>query len=97
MFKIHLLRWIEDRMLHKLHGLENVIQWMESDECLRKTLYAKFQADYKPATFQCCSNCGVTISKWEKQTQNDNIRTSTPIDWRLKLRTLLVGDNDETK
>lgn len=96
-FKIYLLRWIESRMLHKLHGLEDVIQWMDSDACLRKTLYAKFQTDYKPATFQCCSNCGVTISKWEKPIQNDNIRTSTPIDWRLKLRTLLIGDPDETK
>lgn len=96
-FKIQLLRWIENRLLHKLHGLENVIQWMESEACLRKTLYAKFQSDYKPAIFQCCSNCGVELSKWEKETYNDNIRASTPSDWGIKLRNLLVGDNNETQ
>ncbi|MHA6251073.1 RecQ family ATP-dependent DNA helicase [Oceanobacillus sp. CAU 1775] len=91
-FYSYLLEWIDARLLHKLRGLNGMIEWIETEDCLRKKLYASFQANYKPAVFQCCSNCGVELSDWENEIDNDDLVSQEINDWTLKLRTLLIGD-----
>lgn len=91
-----LLQWVQQRTIHKQAELQEMIDWVETDLCLRETLYRKFQAGYKEPTFQCCSNCGVDLSDWKPQLSNSSIEENQT-DWRRKLRQILIGDNNEAK
>lgn len=91
-----LIQWIDQRTLHKQAELQEMINWAETDMCLREMLYRKFQAGYKKPIFQCCSNCGINLSAWTPQVVNSRVNESQG-DWHRKLRQLLIGDDNETK
>ncbi len=91
-----LFQWIHERTIHKQAALQEMIDWVETDFCLREMLYRKFQKGYKEPAFQCCSNCGAELTDWKPQLSNNNIEESRS-DWRRKLRQILIGDNNEAK
>lgn len=86
----------ENRYLLKQSKLTEMIEWMNEQHCLRKHLYQNFQHSFQIPTYQCCSNCGFTLSKWRpKQTMNKPNNLST---WEDKLKALLlIGATNETK
>lgn len=91
----HLVKWIQSRSLYKMEELQEMIRWAESDDCLRKQLYKKFQSGYDPPIFECCSNCGIDLEQWEAQALPPSLQED--IDWREKLRKLLLGAEHEAK
>src|SRR5699024_6511909 len=46
----------KERYLFKQTKLNEIIDWINEENCLREQLYKSFQPTYKKALFQCCSN-----------------------------------------
>ena len=92
----YLINWIDNRILHKEQKLQEMIQWAESNLCLREGLYRKFQTGFDEPLFQCCSNCGVDLSEWKPRVSSRNTKNEQ-IDWKTRLRLLLIGEDNETK
>ncbi|WP_240510176.1 RecQ family ATP-dependent DNA helicase [Virgibacillus profundi] len=87
---------IFERSLLKENKLNEIIQWVHEKECLRKHLYKSFQSSYQKPKFQCCSNCGFSISEWEPL-EITNVK-NVELSWENKLKKLLfIGVNDEAK
>lgn len=73
--------------------LNEMINWIHQEECLRKHIYSGFQDGVKTPLYWCCSNCGFTFSEWKPaQTEIHHYQYT----WKNKLRNLLlVGDSDD--
>lgn len=81
-------KWIQSRNSYKKQELEEMIDLVETTACLRETIYKKFQKGYSTPIFQCCSNCGIDLSKWAPSVKPAR---DEEIPWKDKLRKLLVG------
>src|SRR5690625_566044 len=82
------------RLSIKQSKLLEIIEWIKSEECFRKNLYRSFQHSYS-STNQCCNNCGFSLDKWTpvySQQKNNHGQS-----WENKLKSLLIGVNDESK
>ena len=78
----------KERYLFKQTKLNEIIDWIKEENCLREQLYKSFQPTYKKALFQCCSNCGFSFAEWKpKQTI---ITSSKKLSWQEKLKELLL-------
>lgn len=84
----HLVEWIRKRNIHKMQKLGEMVEWVNTVQCLREALYNKFQSGYSQPIFQCCSNCGIELDEWFSEEKPKRVKTE--LDWRLKLRKLLV-------
>lgn len=90
-----LVDWIHQRSIHKNQELQEMIDWAESNTCLRENLYKKFQSGFEQPIFECCSNCGVKLENWKPM--HGQRKVEEVLDWRFKLQKLLLGVEDETK
>jgi len=87
---------VKKRIRHKQGKLNEIINWVNEDNCLREQLYKPFQSTYKDAKYQCCSNCGFHWSEWEPE--ETNVNTKLFSDWESNLKyVLMVEDENETK
>lgn len=88
---------MKNRLFLKKRKLIEMIDWMNERECLRKHLYKSFQKTYEKPIEQCCSNCGISISKWKPILQK-TLKVNTHISWESKLKALLfIGENNEAE
>ncbi|MFD1413887.1 RecQ family ATP-dependent DNA helicase [Oceanobacillus jeddahense] len=83
------MKYLEKRQLYKNSKLNELYQWIQTKDCLRKTLYQSFQDNFKEAPDQCCSNCGFDWSKWIPESSLKNTEAAYPLDWRKKLQKIL--------
>ncbi len=84
---------ITNRKFLKGQKLNEMVNWIHQDECLREHIYKGFQDGFKTPIDWCCSNCGFDFTEWNPaQTE---IRHSQ-FTWKNKLKKLLlVGDSDD--
>lgn len=79
----------DERFILKQSKLYDMLSWIQSNDCLRKNLYAKFQDGYTKLETFCCSNCGMNIQSFKPvQTINKPSISS----WEKKLKRLLLGE-----
>ncbi|MFD1360586.1 RecQ family ATP-dependent DNA helicase [Lentibacillus salinarum] len=83
-------QFIDTRSALKERKLQEMLNWIFEEGCLRQKLYAVFQDHYKAPTNGCCSNCGFAFENWNpEQTQPDHII----FNWETRLKKLLlIGD-----
>lgn len=92
----HINKLVLDRQVLKQHKLREMITWINEVKCLREHLYKPFQQSYKPAQFQCCSNCGYSLDLWDPE--ETKVTSYKSLSWQLKLKELLlIEGNYETK
>ncbi|MUV39751.1 DNA helicase [Lentibacillus sp. JNUCC-1] len=82
-----ILSHIQQRMGVKEHKLKQMVDWMETTNCLRYELYRHFQDGYTKRTVNCCSNCGL---QWDKRIISERKRESNGENWHMKLRKRLL-------
>ncbi|WP_080874343.1 RecQ family ATP-dependent DNA helicase [Oceanobacillus timonensis] len=83
------MNYLEERKRYKNSKLYELYEWVQTKECLRKTLYQPFQDDFEEPSGQCCSNCGFDWRKWDPVSPLHTRETSYPGDWRKKLQKIL--------
>ncbi len=74
----------------KYERLDELINWVNSKDCLRNELYKSFQHRVPKKDTQCCSNCGFSFEEWEKSLhpiKKEKINTSS---WQHQLADLLL-------
>lgn len=82
----------DQRLRAKRQQLNEVINWIHTQSCLRTKLYEPFQQDITRKEVNCCSNCGVYI---EDSLAKVAIADKETTDWQTLLkRVLLIGDID---
>lgn len=82
----------EQRLRAKRQQLNEVINWIHTQSCLRTKLYEPFQQDITRKEANCCSNCGVVL---EDSLEHDVSTDKETSDWQTLLkRVLLIGDID---
>ena len=93
--KNNIIELNELQELTKQNKLNQLIDWINIDGCLRKALYKDFQTTYKQPLTYCCSVCDFNLSKWKTTAHFVNERQDN--NWKDKLANLLqVGDFNET-
>lgn len=93
---IKIMEFRNKRITLKHNQLKEIINWINSEACLRKKLYRRYQKTVTPPKYQCCSNCGFDYTKQLPHTflQKNNEQHS----WQQKLKSiLLIGDEYETE
>src|SRR5690625_1627898 len=75
-----------DRLQYKYKQLDEMIEWLQADECLRKALYQKFQSSYTKLTKQCCQLCGFSIKAW--QTSDRQLQQQDEHNWKQRLKNM---------
>lgn len=77
----------------KYERLDDLINWVNTKECLRKKLYQNFQQQIPIKETQCCSNCGFSYEKWEKEIRPIKREKLEQQSWQHQLADLLlIGD-----
>ncbi|WP_147207811.1 RecQ family ATP-dependent DNA helicase [Oceanobacillus sojae] len=84
-----IVQYLEKRQLYKNDKLNELYRWVQTGDCLRKTLYQPFQDGFGDPTDQCCSNCGFDWNKWVPESLFKIPEASSPINWRKKLQKVL--------
>lgn len=85
-----------ERHLLKQKKLNEMIDWIQQEECLRKHLYKPFQNSYQPALSQCCSNCGFSLADW--MPVQTKVKSVEMLSWQQKLKEiLLIEEQYETE
>src|SRR5699024_9396723 len=86
-----------ERLLSKQRNLTKMINWVQTNTCLRKSLYELLQPSYTPPTEQCCSGCNFTFATWHPVVEAEENYIKT-MSWEEKLASLLlIGDHHETR
>nr|WP_245544999.1 ATP-dependent DNA helicase RecQ [Lentibacillus jeotgali] len=86
----HIKAFIAERSVLKDRKLDEIIGWINNEQCLRDHLYKGFQSGYNTPLYACCSNCGFSFTSWQpEQTQaSENVSS-----WEAKLKKLFfIGD-----
>jgi ATP-dependent DNA helicase RecQ len=52
------------RQFEKYSKVHQLLDWVQSDECRRKSIYQSFQSGYKKPLLYCCDRCGPVIENW---------------------------------
>ncbi|RYG73632.1 ATP-dependent DNA helicase RecQ [Lentibacillus lipolyticus] len=79
---------ISRRSALKNRKLQEMIHWIQEENCLRKKLYKGFQETFKPPIYACCSNCGFSFKDWEPE----QIRKDRPaLSWEVKLKNIFFA------
>ncbi|MFD1065274.1 RecQ family ATP-dependent DNA helicase [Oceanobacillus locisalsi] len=84
-----IMHYLEERKQYKNSKLNELYQWVQTEECLRKTLYQPFQDDFEEPLEQCCSNCGFDWGKWNPEPSFETSKTLHQGNWRKKLQKIL--------
>jgi len=84
---------ISRRMKQKENKLDEMMEWISEDGCLRKKLFEGFQSTYTIPDGHCCSNCGFQYTNW-KPILTETKKGTKP--WDDILRKILLG-NDQTQ
>lgn len=85
----------EQQELIKQNKLNQLINWINTDGCLRKALYKDFQTSYKQPLTYCCSYCDFNLPEWK--TTAHLINKKQDKNWKDKLANILqVGEFNET-
>ncbi|MEF3328016.1 RecQ family ATP-dependent DNA helicase [Oceanobacillus oncorhynchi] len=87
--RVSVMNYLEKRQLYKNKKLNELYQWIQTKNCLRKTLYQPFQNGFEEPSDQCCSNCGFDWSKWMPSSSFKTAEASYPVNWRKKLQRIL--------
>ncbi|MEW9674688.1 ATP-dependent DNA helicase RecQ [Lentibacillus sp. L22] len=88
--RLSIQHYMEERVSIKERKLMEMIQWTETQGCLRKHLYQHFQDSYSKPLDNCCSNCGFSYSVL--QPVDKSINTDVPAgSWWEKLQKLLLA------
>lgn len=53
-----------ERLQYKYDQLNEMIDWLQAKDCLRQTLYRKFQSSYQAVEHKCCHVCGFSLANW---------------------------------
>jgi ATP-dependent DNA helicase RecQ len=77
----------DERLYLKQAKLNEMLNWIHSNTCLRKGLYIKFQNGYTEVEELCCSNCGIRLQDFKPEQTK---RHATLPTWEKKLKRLLV-------
>lgn len=86
----------DERLIYKQKNLNTFLNWLETEQCLRKSIYSTFQSSYTAPETQCCSNCGFSFEKWVPDELK--VKQQTHLSWDDKLANLLlIGDFNETR
>lgn len=77
--------------LVKQTDLNTMLNWINTESCLRIALYDKFQTTIKQPLTYCCSVCDFNLYKW--QTEDYRINEYNKENWEAKLANILqVGE-----
>ena len=88
--------FIHNRTKTKEKKLTEMLNWLQTKNCIRSSLYENFQPSYEKPDGPCCSNCGFAFTDWD--TEHPKIEPMPPESWEYKLKKLLlIGDNNEAK
>lgn len=96
-FQAELNEHLQERLLIKHNNLQKLVQWTETDQCLRKQLYKPFQESIQIRKEQCCSNCHFSFQTWYTRVKQVYAKQKSSNDWKTQLQhILLIGDSNET-
>lgn len=76
---------ITERNRYKMKKLNQMLQWLNVDECRRVALYQPFQKTINQPIYFCCDRCGFTLSQWDPVISK---KQSDPKDWKVQLQQL---------
>ena len=86
-------QFCEERKILKKQRLKDMVRWLQSKNCLREELYKNFQPTIRKKDAQCCSNCGFSLTSWER-TKTRKKLVNNHDTWKEQLANLLlVGDH----
>ncbi|MBO8154921.1 MAG: ATP-dependent DNA helicase RecQ [Bacillaceae bacterium] len=75
--------FMSTRMKQKQRKLNELLSYLEVEECRRKRLYKSFQNDFKEPLYHCCDRCGFTFDQWNPPVRTKVIKKYT---WEQKLK-----------
>lgn len=82
-------QYLQERQAYKEKKLNELYQWLQSERCLRESLYQSFQEGFHKPDGQCCSNCGFSWDKWQPEKRIADMDTVQQKDWRKQLQFIL--------
>lgn len=92
-FNQNITRKINNRNNYKLHKLNELFDWLHTEDCRRIKLHQSFQDTVQPAKYYCCDQCGFKIDQWSPK---DRIEREIKETWQEQLKSILlpfeVGD-----
>lgn len=81
---------IHNRRKLKTNKLLDMLQWLQSKDCLRAYMNTYFHSNYEKVA-QCCSSCGFSLNDWKpKQTKTAVKRPE--LSWQKRLSKLLLSE-----
>ena len=87
---------IHNRTAVKEGKLQDMLNWLQTEGCLREALYKNFQPSFRKPDGSCCSHCGFTLADWKVEQTIIDDRFSG--NWEDKLKKLLlIGENNEAE
>ncbi|GIO22596.1 ATP-dependent DNA helicase RecQ [Oceanobacillus sp. J11TS1] len=87
--RVKIIQNLEERKIYKNDKLNELYQWIRSDDCFRQSLYQSFQNGFQKPDGQCCSNCGFHWSDWLPESSLNTVESLSLMNWRNKLQKIL--------
>ncbi|MYL55102.1 RecQ family ATP-dependent DNA helicase [Pontibacillus yanchengensis] len=85
--------FIQERTNIKHRKLEELINWIHQENCLRESLYKPFQHSLKSPQGYCCDRCDFLFSHWKV---DDKKQTKQVLGWMEELKQIcLQGETYE--
>ncbi|PKR78877.1 ATP-dependent DNA helicase [Halalkalibacillus sediminis] len=75
----------DKRIMVKYKSVQQMLNWVFSENCRREELYSIFQSHIKPTSFPCCEHCGFQLEEW---TPEQTLYENRSIDWKEQLKVI---------